>query len=327
VTITIRATSLSDDPAAGINYDTYIVRYFADLTNTGYTFYGGTPDVFNGQTYYMNGVQVGFEYGTKSGDSSPRQVILGGDEVAYDFIHHGMQYGHGISGEVDSLTFGDWTDDTKVGDDGLIEDFLSELEISGLNLSAEPGAGPVPTNAVFQLFVALQSGDADALQDLLSAEAQTFVGSDGNDRYTGTEFGDTAKGGKGDDKLFGGAGDDTLIGGLGRDKMAGGEGDDLFVFQGRKQSGSEIGARDVIKDFADGDLIDLSRIDAVGGKNGDQSFTFIGEASFSGEAGELAVRIGSGSTKVLADINGDGHADFAIRLVGEIALDADDFVL
>ena len=52
-------------------------------------------------------------------------------------------------------------------------------------------------------------------------DAQTFIGTDGNDTLLGSP---------GDDQLFGGYGDDTLQGGDGHDTLEGGEGADDFVF-------------------------------------------------------------------------------------------------
>ena len=55
-------------------------------------------------------------------------------------------------------------------------------------------------------------------------------------------------------------------------------------------------------------------IDAVTRKGGNQAFDFIGSAHFSGEAGELRY-----SSHVLqGDVNGDGRADFQIKIVGSL---------
>ena len=84
-----------------------------------------------------------------------------------------------------------------------------------------------------------------------------------------------------------------------------------------------------ITDFsqADGDVIDLSAIDARTGLAGNQAFTFIGNAAFGNVAGQLRYVFDAGNTYVEGDRNGDGAADFALRLDGLIALTASDFVL
>lgn len=69
----------------------------------------------------------------------------------------------------------------------------------------------------------------------------TLAGGDGNDRLYGENDKDVLWGGRGSDRLYGGGGNDTLNGGSGAD---------LFVFDDR-------GGIDTVRDFADGDRIDL----------------------------------------------------------------------
>ena len=85
----------------------------------------------------------------------------------------------------------------------------------------------------------------------------------------------------------------------------------------------------MVHDFsrAEGDRIDLRLVDANSTRDYDQAFAFIGNAAFSGTAGELRYRQLSGNTYVLGDTNGDGVADFWIRLDGLHSLNAGDFVL
>ena len=134
-------------------------------------------------------------------------------------------------------------------------------------------------------------------------------------------------GGAGADRLAGAGGDDVIVGGLGGDTMSGDEGADRFVF-GRSDFRGLVGT-DRILGFSqgEGDLIDLSAVDAVRG-GGDDAFAFIGSAAFSGAAGELRFQpTGAGEARVEADITGDGVADFAFRVAGDASLTADDFVL
>ena len=87
--------------------------------------------------------------------------------------------------------------------------------------------------------------------------------------------------------------------------------------------------RDTIGDYAAlaGDLIGLSGIDANTGVGGDQAFTFIGAAAFSGVAGQLRAQVGGGTTMVSGDVNGDSAADLAIKLTGSHALTGANFIL
>jgi hypothetical protein len=60
---------------------------------------------------------------------------------------------------------------------------------------------------------------------------------------------------------------------------------------------------------------------------GDQAFAFIGNGVFSHAAGELRYEQVGSATIVEGDTNGDGVADFWIRLDGVHTLQAGDFGL
>lgn len=112
------------------------------------------------------------------------------------------------------------------------------------------------------------------------------------------------------DRLSGGTGNDVLVAGDGVDILQGGTGRDTFRF-------AEIDRTDRpdrILDFShlQKDHIDLSGIDANTLKTGDQKFAFLGSDPFTKTAGELNFRGGLLS----GDIDGDGNADFQIKLVG-----------
>ena len=77
---------------------------------------------------------------------------------------------------------------------------------------------------------------------------------------TGSAFDDKLTGDGGANALIGGSGADTLTGAGGKDMLTGGLGNDTFVFTTLQDS--SIAAPDLITDFAVGDMIDLSAIDA-----------------------------------------------------------------
>lgn len=167
-------------------------------------------------------------------------------------------------------------------------------------------------------------------------ENDTLLGGDGNDRLFGDQGMDSLDGGAGRDlleggveadTLFGGGGNDTLSGGSGRDRLIGGAGGDRFVF-GTGDTGNASASADSIADFsrAQGDKIDLSAIDAVAG-GGDNAFTFIGSAAFSGQAGQLRFVQVAGEAHIFADMDGDANADLVIRLEGVTVVQATDFIL
>jgi Ca2+-binding RTX toxin-like protein len=129
--------------------------------------------------------------------------------------------------------------------------------------------------------------------------------------------------------LYGADGNDTLIGGAGRDFLYGGMGSDTFRFGDGDFGGSTATTADRIVGFSqsDGDRIDLHLVDAVTAAAGDQDFHFLGTAAFSHTAGELRYEEIGANTYVSGDTNGDGAADFMIRIDGLHSLTSGDFVL
>ena len=162
----------------------------------------------------------------------------------------------------------------------------------------------------------------------LSAAIENAIGGSGNDTLIANDNGCTLSGGAGNDTLIGGAGNDRLIGGAGVDTMTSGGGADTFVFASGDSSATS-GQHDRITDFVTGtDHIDLSGIDAIVGTAGIDQFYFIGSTAFDGRAGELDYSYNNalGVTIVQGDTNGDRLADFAIDLVGNLALSLADFI-
>lgn len=167
------------------------------------------------------------------------------------------------------------------------------------------------------------------------AESSTHSSSGGSisntevvaDKLYGGKGNDKAYGQGGDDRLFGQEGNDWLVGGAGADILSGGSGLDRFVFEAASDSTGQ--SQDRIADYskADGDLVHLAAIDADSGTAGNQAFAFIGSSAFGGTAGELRLKLMGGDTYVLGDTDGDATADFSIKLTGEHALAASDFML
>ena len=102
-------------------------------------------------------------------------------------------------------------------------------------------------------------------------------------------------------------------------------------------SDTEIGggdtrlSSDIILDFAHGDLIDLSQIDAreTAFDFANDAFAFIGWAAFTGVAGQLHA-VSSFATAVPlieGDLNGDRIADFQLAVSGLRSFTASDFIL
>ncbi|MEO8243097.1 MAG: calcium-binding protein [bacterium] len=161
--------------------------------------------------------------------------------------------------------------------------------------------------------------------DFQASERFTITTGSGNDHITTGNGRDVLVGGRGNDhfwarggndQIFGGAGSDWLRGGTGDDILKGGAGADHFGFGNRS-------GHDIIRGFMVGvDTIDLNAIDADSLTLGNQSFNFIGDQSLS-QAGDLRYHGGV----VSGDTDGDGLADFSIRISNHAALTQFDFLL
>ena len=144
----------------------------------------------------------------------------------------------------------------------------------------------------------------------------SLLGGDGNDTIFGGNGNDDMQGDAGADRLVGGAGNDKIAGGLGRDVMTGGLGADTFIFASAADIGNGT-TRDIISDFQSGvDDIDLRALKTDG--------TFIGNAAFSGTAGEVRYLQTTGILS--GDLNGDGVADWSLNITNKAALVAHDLL-
>ena len=95
-TLSINASAFS---SGGYDTRSFFAEFFAGLAADSMTYFGGTPDSAYGGTYYVNGSQVVARYTEGDAENAPEAasaVIVDGSDIAYDFIHNGAQYGHGI---------------------------------------------------------------------------------------------------------------------------------------------------------------------------------------------------------------------------------------
>lgn len=244
-----------------------------------------------------------------------------------DFIGNGNIGGNRITGGTgnDRLNGGMGGNDTLGG--GLGNDtYVIQSHTGTVSIIEAAGEGTDTVRTDMNVFIL-----AANVENLIFSSVSniTATGNAINNRIDTTVGGnDYLDGGGGADVLLSGNGTDTLIGGLGSDTLSGGSSGDRFVFNSIADFGTP-GATDLITDFshAQGDRIDLAAIDARNNLVGDQAFTFIGGLAFSKVAGQLRYSASGGITTVQGDVNGDGTADFSVRLTGSIALVAADFVL
>lgn len=189
-----------------------------------------------------------------------------------------------LGGTGEDLIYGSLGDDRIDGGDGM--DTVSYADApGGVDIDLRHGRQ--------------HAGAAGA--DTLSS-IENVIGSSGDDHIRGDD---------GVNLLSGGDGADTIEGGDGSDVMSGGSGADVFVFSAAHDSG------DAIIDLGSDDHIDLSKIDADTGRDGNQAFHIVGH--FDGHAGQLMLTYEgtSNTTLVLGDVNGDFVPDFGMVLNGD----------
>lgn len=287
--------------------------YVEKLTNTTNYMFTGTG---NSQSNELNGgTAVDYLHGGDGHDTLNGGA--GDDELHGDNDHDIL---HGGSGS--DLMYGGYGNDVfYVENEG---DVVVELIGEGTDHVYTFFATYVLSDHVENL--TYHGADDPALDFTGSNVGNILVGKANDDRLDALGGADELRGEAGNDVLLGGSGDDLLIGGSGADLLTGGTGGDLFrFFDGHSGTGAQA---DKITDFVNVvDKIDLRDVDANSGVAGNQAFSWIGTAAFSGTAGELRYAFDGTDTRLQADYTGDGVADFEIVFTGSLTLFATDFYL
>jgi Ca2+-binding RTX toxin-like protein len=284
-------------------------------------------------------------------------------EAGADALYGGANDDWLYGGSGDDTLSGGGDDDVLVGGAGA-----DQLEGDGGVDLAVYGSSPEGVNISLQTGTG-GGGDAegDTLTDIEnvggSNHADVLWGNNSGNQLYGQDGDDVLKGFGGADGIFGHAGDDTLYGmdgddglsgnsgndlingGLGRDNMWGHGDADTFVWGATAEApfvydtawkdlnfGVDPNSIDVINDFnpAEGDLIDLGAIDANVRAAGNQAFSFIGTAAFSGAPGEIRYyQEPFCITATFLQINTDSdiEPEAMIMLEGILAPEANWFVL
>ena len=242
-------------------------------------------------------------------DGNNRLAGNGGEDVIYGMGGNDRMVGG--TGDLDMLYGGTGNDFYEINDtlDVVIELFDEGTDTVRSNLAEYTLGDHVERLALYTNAV---NGTGNALNNLINGNtgANTLDGMDG------------------DDVIYGRDGNDIIVGGAGRDQMYGQTGADTFVFDDGDFGGVTAATADRIADFnrSQGDRIDLSLVDAIAG-GADNAFNFVGTAAFSGTAGELRFVNSTTHTTIMGDTDGDGVADFWIRLNGVYTMNAGDFML
>ena len=135
---------------------------------------------------------------------------------------------------------------------------------------------------------------------------------------TGTQIGtDTLSG---FEHVVGGAGDDTITANDSQNNLAGGLGDDVFAFNSIANANG-----DHIKDFAAGDKIDLSGIEATYNFAGNGQFDLLSSGSSFTAAGQLIVTTDGSDLRLEGNVDNNLDTDFSILISGKNSLDQSDF--
>jgi Ca2+-binding RTX toxin-like protein len=125
--------------------------------------------------------------------------------------------------------------------------------------------------------------------------------------------------------LNGGDGADVINGGGELDYLTGGAGNDTFAFWTLEESGPYSAQRDRIVDFAIGDAIDVSTIDANSTVDGNQAFVLDNDGSFS--AGEIRQTQYGANLLLEMNVDADAEAEMSILALNLGLLTDGDFVL
>ncbi len=298
-----------------------------------------TVDAGTGHDYVLNYFEGGNEIALGDGNDLYVADIRAGDASSSDLVEGGAGNDRFVVDTEASDYYGDSGNDTfkSVGVDNYfnggtgtdtisyqLQDEYSSQRGKGVTIDlggqeATTGGGHVEDLISIENAIGTNYGDDDITG---SSGRNVLKGLAGDDILEGLGGNDTLEGGSGADDLYGGSGDDVLRGGTGIDYLNGGTGEDTFDFNSISESG--VGTkRDVIADFhrSELDVVDLSTIDANELLSGNQKFTFIGGLQFHDKAGEL--RFISGA--ISGDTDGDGVADFQIKVSNITKMYADDF--
>lgn len=293
----------ADTLEGGAGNDTYVIADRSE--NIFETARGGTDLVISSVSYWL--------------DAHVEKLLLTDNAVsATGNSLANVLYGNDRSNKIDGLSGAD-TMAGAAGNDIYIVDHARDVVREGVSAGIDVARSSVSYRLGANVEKLSLTG-YDAINGVGNSLANTLVGNDDSNQLWGKNNNDI---------LYGQSGNDTLVGGVGHDSLIGGAGADVFVFHDLSDSTVAFSGRDLIRDFdqSQSDVISLRAINAVSYRAGDHAFNFIGTDRFSHTAGELRYEYTDTRTVIRGDVDGDGRSDFAISIVGQINLEASDFLL
>jgi serralysin len=266
--------------------------------------------------------------------------VTQGDDSIYGYGGSDSIYGHGGDDSLKGGAGGDYLYGGSGEDAAWYVDSPTGVQV---NLLSGIGSGGT---AEGDRYFSIEDVEGSWFNDVLTGDSGNNVlggwfgndqiyGGDGADVVMGGFDDDVLKGGGGDDFIFGDShlpsagGNDLLYGGTGRDEMSGGAGGDSFVWHSTDETGLTENTADLIWviDPVEGDRIRLSLIDADVYAAGNQAFTFIGTAAFSGTPGEIRYYHQGYDTYMQLQTGTSADVEGVIRIAGIVTPEASWFVL
>jgi serralysin len=278
--------------------------------------------------------------------------VTSGHDTIYGYTGFDTIYGRGGDDMIYGGWGGDWLDGGSGPDTAMYTD-----STAGVNVSLLSGVGHGGT-AEGDHYVSIENVFGSSFNDVIIGDGgdnrvqgyfgnDFIIGGDGRDSLNGDAGNDTLKGGggadylrggehedvlwgmDGDDEIDGDVGDDVIQGGAGIDDLLGNWGADTFVWLSTSETGLTASTADHLRDFnfSDGDRIDLSDVDADVYAAGNQAFTFIGTAAFSGTPGEINYYQSGIYTYIQLQTGTSADVEGVIRIDGIVTPDASWFVL
>jgi trimeric autotransporter adhesin len=331
----------SDAMNGGKGNDTYLVDDLGDTVTEDFTLaQGGGIDLVKSSLDYvltnnvdnltLTGINAIAGFGNALNNvivgNDGNNVLLGLD--GNDTIIGGLgdDYLAGYTG-VDNLSGG-------IGNDTYIVDLIKLGIGASSYIVLQDVVNELSNEGIDSIYLSNSSGTGMSAVDLGLTNATTLIMAANIENMNSSQTGNTKLNITGNalaNMIVGNAANNILIGGIGGDTLTGGTGADFFKYNAASESTVGL-LHDLILDFSslDSDKIDLSFIDAQTNVAGNQAFNFIGnnfggDVVFTGHSGELL--FDTATESILADVNGDGVADFQIELLGINIMNASDFVL